>query len=112
MLSFNNTKTTELIEACKGKKSLNVILNILSRSDPGEVDDNDITALIWACYYSLEDIALAIIATGKHNPGQVTNNGNTALKFACSTNLKNVVPLLLDSGISKPEQINNYGVRH
>jgi ankyrin repeat protein len=72
----------------KEKKSLDVILNILSRNDPGEVDENNVTALIWECFNSLEDIALSIIATGRHNPGQVTNNGNTALFYACSNNLK------------------------
>lgn len=106
-------KLQNLLKHAKGK-TLDVILNILNRSDPGEVDENNVTALICACFNSLEDIALAIIATGRHNPGQVTNNGNTALMFACSNNLKNVVSLLLDSGLSKPESNNNnnYGVRH
>lgn len=58
-------KLQNLLKHVKEKKSLDVILNILSRSDPGEVDENNVTALIWECFNSLEDIALSIIAIWK-----------------------------------------------
>jgi ankyrin repeat protein len=63
---------------------------------------NKSTVLIWACYRSLSDIALALIATGESNPGAQSIDGWTALINACAYGMTKVALALIATGESNP----------
>jgi hypothetical protein len=69
-------------------------------------DDND-TALLVACYFKFDDVALAIYKTDKSQMNHVNNYKNTALIYACEYGLhKTALTLIEDEECN----INHVGV--
>jgi len=67
------------------------------------------TALMCACMYQLEDIALAIIKTGYSKPGHVSNSSCTALIYAINNNLEKVAYELVMHSESNLCHIDTFG---
>jgi len=67
---------------------------------------NDMNALMYACKFSLEDVALKILRTGFSNPSQVNDVGKTALIYACSNKMDRVAIHIIENGNCKPSQVD------
>ena len=64
------------------------------------------TALMYACKYSREAVALKILSTGFSNPSQVNILGKTALIYACSNELDRAAILIIQTGNCNPSQVD------
>jgi ankyrin repeat protein len=112
---LRNRKMKNIIHEPKNKwgvrESKGITYEISSSSDTinmlGMTDDNNVTALYCTCFNKMNDVALALIATGKSNPEYVCGSeNNTALLYACKTKMNDVALALIATGKSNPSQIN------
>ena len=67
------------------------------------------TPLMLACFKAMEDVALALIATGKSGPEIVSISGKTPIYYACENKLEAVALALIATNQSNPENCTNYG---
>lgn len=78
-------------------------------------DEYGMTPLIFACYNSLNQIALALIEEGKSDPDysiileHSDYNGDTALILACRNKMNEVALKLIETGHSNPIKVNDDG---
>ena len=77
------------------------------RYDLGKVDSNGYTALIYACYGDMPDVAMALIQTGQSRPELASKNGFTALMYACVNSMPDVAMALIQTGQSNPGQVDH-----
>jgi ankyrin repeat protein len=81
--------------------------------DVGEIDEYGNTALIWACWNSMSNVATLLITTfgDKCNPQQVNSHGATALILACDNSMSDVATLLMTTFEDKcnPQQVTKSG---
>ena len=98
-----------LIKLIKKNDAINALALIATgRSNPGIVDTNGKTALIYACIEGMSDVALALIETGNSDPEIVDHNGKTALIYACSKSMSDVALALIATGQSNPRIVDEY----
>jgi len=71
--------------------------------------DIGVTALITACIFRLQNIAIELIKTGQSKPNYADTKKNTALIYACMQNLKAVVRELLKTTEVNVNHIGDYG---
>ena len=99
---------TQLLDYIKNRESQNALKYIDSMTDKrllGVTDDKNMTAMMYACKYSLEDVAIKILSSGSSNLSQVSSIGKTAFIYACSKALTRVASLIIDNGNNfKPAQ--------
>jgi len=99
---------TQLLDYIKNRESQNALNYIDSMTDKrllGVTDDKNMTAMMYACKYSLEDVAIKILSSGSSNLSQVSSIGKTAFIYACSNDLSRVAGLIIDNGNNfKPAQ--------
>jgi len=99
---------TQLLDYIKHKDSDNALKYIDSMTDKrllGVTDEKNMTVMMYACKYSLEDVALQILSSGSSNLSQVSSIGKTAFIYACSNVLTRVARLIIESGNNfKPAQ--------
>jgi ankyrin repeat protein len=67
---------------------------------------NSDNALIRACKFKLDDVALKLIET--EDVGHVGENGDTALIMACYKKMTKVALKLIETGKAKPEHFNKF----
>ena len=91
--------------------------NIMKLIEVGDFNENDVNnqnqnALMISCNIGLENVALALIKTGKFNLENAdTFYGYTALMFACSKSLENVALELIKTGQSNPGHVSKIDYR-
>jgi ankyrin repeat protein len=88
------------------KDALNYIDNMPDKRMLNITDYHQMNALMYACKFSLEDVALKILSTGFSNPSQVNDLGKTALIYACSNGMDRVAILIIQNGNCKPSQVD------
>jgi hypothetical protein len=71
--------------------------------DLTQINSDGNTPLMIACNKRLEQVALALIATGRSNPELVNNNKDTALILSLGARLENVAIALIETGESNPK---------
>jgi ankyrin repeat protein len=114
-LVFKNEIISKIINIGKADEQQNKKENTKQRQiiedQIGEIwtDDNNFTALIYACYHGMSDVALELIKTGQSKPERVDKYGNTALMYACYNNMSGVALELIATGQSNPERANKDG---
>ena len=99
---------TQLLDYIKNGESQNALNYIDSMTDKrllGVTDNKNMTAMMYACSYLLEDVAIKILSSGSSNLSQVSSIGKTAFIYACSNGLTRVASLIIDNGNNfKPAQ--------
>ena len=99
---------TQLLDYIKNGESQNALNYIDSMTDKrllGVTDDKNMTVMMYACKYLLEDVAIKILSSGSSNLSQVSSIGKTAFIYACSNVLSRVASLIIDNGNNfKPAQ--------
>ncbi len=88
----------QLLQQAKAKENINEIINA--------VDSNGQTELMYACYFSPNNVPLLLNCNSEVNV--VNDNGNTALLFACAKNNMSIIPHLLRVG-AEVNVINDNG---
>ena len=78
--------------------------------DPDELNKHGYTALMWACFLKMPDIAMGLIATGQSNP---TYRCNMALTYAKLNNMTAVIDALENydnymASLQQHTQLNPY----
>lgn len=99
---------TALYVACNYKLD-KVALELIAHHDckPGLPGGPiELTPLMVACIQGLENVANALLDTGKSNPNSVSRNKSSALVLACEYNLQSVALRLIEMG-SYAQQIND-----
>lgn len=91
----------------------NMCMQILkSKKNVGLEQINDVgnTALILACAWDLQDVALAILEMDNTQSGQVNNKGSTALIWTCYNYMPEAaLAILATETAGKPEQVDEDG---
>lgn len=101
---------TLLISAINNASCYNSILLALiedGKIDVGYVNADKNTALMFACAFGNEEIALALLATGKSKPNNYGCLNITALYYACKKKLYRVIYVLV-TGKLKLDEIDVY----
>ena len=103
----NNDKDTALIMACHNElKEVALELIKTGKSKPGQMNDYGETALLVACKNKdLEDVAVALLATGETNLYKPDREGMSALQYA----IQNKFTKLLDALPKDVIDINQTG---
>jgi ankyrin repeat protein len=100
------TQLFDYIQNRESEKALNYIDNMRDKQFLSVVDSHKMTALMYACKYSLHGVALKILSSGYSNPSQVNESGKTALIYSCSNELSRLAILIIDNGNFKPSQVD------
>jgi ankyrin repeat protein len=99
---------TQLFDYIKNRDSQNALKHIDSMTDKrllSVTDNKNMTVMMYACSYLLEDVAIKILSSGSSNLSQVSSIGKTAFIYACSNFLTRVASLIIDNGNNfKPAQ--------
>ena len=78
--------------------------------DPSYVDIYGDTALLWACHWGSEEVALELIRTGKSNISHIrTYKKQTALILACQNKMANVAKLIIENDKSTINHTDEFG---
>jgi ankyrin repeat protein len=90
------------LDALRAIKNNNFIENEVDASDNN-------TPLMLACEKNFDDIALALIASGKSKPSHLNYEGETAIIISCSKNMLEVSKKLLETGEASIDQTTAQG---
>jgi len=107
----------QLRKACQRGDAV-AAMRLIQTSSPdelGQVDDEGNTPLMFALIarkagdFEMEEVALALIATGHSHPERANQHGNTALVYACVGGMEVIVLALIATGQSSPATVDNLG---
>jgi len=91
---------SQLLLACINKLpdvALAIIQEYPENVDFGRVNNDTLTPLMYATKNNMEEVALALIATGESNIEHKNKHDFTVLTYACNNNLVNIALALLDT---------------
>ena len=99
---------TQLFDYINNRDSQNAIKYIDSMPDKrllNITDNRNMNVMMYACKYSLDEVAVKILSTGFSNLSRVSVSGKTAFIYACSNGLNRVAILIMENGSNfKPAQ--------
>ena len=106
--SEKNTIEKEIFIAIKNRLRTSSILDLIKDNEIDQtiLDDDGYTLLLSACEHEINDVALALIATGHSNPGFQSKRGDTALIIACRYKMSDVALELIRIEESNPGDTN------
>jgi len=105
-MSLEGSSLIEIIQRGDNKRALEIIKSGNFEDTIGFIGYN---TLLRACLQKMNDVALALIKSGKVDPGYINPKGiqsYTALIIACTNKMTNVALELIKTGKSKPEHVD------
>lgn len=101
---------TQLFDYIKNRETQNALKYIDSMRDKrllSVTDNRNMNAMMFACKYSLDEVAEKILSSGSSNLSQVSLSGKTAFIYACSNIMERVAIFIIESGNNfKPSQVD------